>query len=33
MLRTFLSGISCYVVKSETRGWFNMISKTVENKS
>jgi dolichol-phosphate mannosyltransferase len=33
MLRTFLSGIRCYVVKSETRGWFNMISKTIENKS
>jgi len=33
LLRTFLSGISCFMVKSETRAWFNMISKSTENKA
>ena len=26
LLNSFVSGISCHMVKSETRGWFNMIS-------
>jgi len=33
LLLSFLSGISCYMVKSETRAWFNMISKSIENKA
>jgi dolichol-phosphate mannosyltransferase len=33
LLLAFLSGISCYMVKSEARGWFNMISKSTENKA
>ncbi|TLX92041.1 MAG: hypothetical protein E6K94_02085 [Thaumarchaeota archaeon] len=33
LLRSFLSEISCYVVKSETRSWFDMISKSTENKA
>ncbi len=33
LLLAFLSGISCYMVKSETRAWFNMISKYTENKA
>jgi len=26
LLNSFVSGISCHMVKSEARGWFNMIS-------
>ena len=33
LLNSFLSGISCYMVKSETRDWFNMISKSTEKKA
>jgi dolichol-phosphate mannosyltransferase len=33
LLRTFLSGISCFLVKSETRAWYNMISNTTKNKA
>jgi hypothetical protein len=33
LVLSFLSGISCYMVKSETRSWFNMISKSTENKA
>lgn len=33
LLHTFLSVISCFVIKSETRAWFNMISKTTKNKA
>lgn len=33
LLNSFLSGISCYMVKSETRAWFNMISKSTEKKA
>jgi dolichol-phosphate mannosyltransferase len=33
LLRTFLSGISCFMVKSETRAWFNLISKSTENRA
>ncbi|HEY7777540.1 MAG TPA: hypothetical protein VIA09_03275, partial [Nitrososphaeraceae archaeon] len=32
LLRSFLSGISCHMVKSESRGWFNMITKFTESK-
>lgn len=32
LLHSFLSGISCHMVKSETRGWFNMISEFTENR-
>ena len=32
LLSSFLSGISCHMVKSESRGWFNMITKFTENK-
>lgn len=32
LLRSFLSAISCFMVKSETRSWYNMISKSTENK-
>lgn len=32
LLNSFLSGISCHMVKSETRDWFNIISKFTENK-
>jgi len=33
LLSTFLSVINCFVIKSETRAWFNMISKTTKNKA
>ncbi|MGI0031414.1 MAG: hypothetical protein ACRD80_07505 [Nitrososphaeraceae archaeon] len=33
LLNSFLSEISCYMVKSETRAWFNMISKSTEKKA
>lgn len=33
LLNSFLSGISCYMVKSETRAWFNMIIKCTEKKA
>jgi dolichol-phosphate mannosyltransferase len=33
LLRTFLSGIRCFVLKSESRAWFNLISKFTENKA
>ena len=33
LLHTFLSVISCFVIKSEARAWFNMISKTTKNKA
>lgn len=33
LLLAFLSGISCYMVKSEARAWFNMISKSTEKKA
>ena len=33
LLHTFLSVISCFVIKSEARDWFNMISKTTKNKA
>lgn len=33
LLHTFLSVISCFMIKSETRAWFNMISKTTKNKA
>lgn len=32
LLRSFLSGISSHMVKSESRGWFNMITKFTESK-
>lgn len=33
LLRSFLSRISCHMVKSENRGWFYMISKFTENEA
>jgi dolichol-phosphate mannosyltransferase len=33
LLHTFLSVISCFVIKSEARAWFNMISKITKNKA
>jgi len=33
LLLAFLSGISCYMIKSEKRAWFNMISKSTEKKT
>lgn len=33
LLNSFLSEISCYMVKSETRAWFNMISESTEKKA
>ena len=32
LLRSFLSRIGCHMVKSESRGWFNMITKFTESK-
>ena len=32
LLNSFLSGISCHMVKSESRSWFNMISEFTENR-
>jgi len=33
LLNSFLSGITCYMVKSKTRAWFNMISESTEKKA
>jgi len=33
LLNSFLSEISCYMVKSEKRAWFNMISESIEKKA
>ena len=33
LLNSFLSGISCYMVKSETRAWFKMISESSERRA
>ena len=33
LLSSFLSGISCHMVKSETRSWFNMISEFTTNRT
>ncbi|MFN2434764.1 MAG: hypothetical protein ABR515_05265 [Nitrososphaeraceae archaeon] len=33
LLNSFLSGISCYMVKSETRAWFKMISESTERRA
>lgn len=33
LLNSFLSGISCYMVKSETRAWFKIISESTERRA
>jgi hypothetical protein len=33
LLHTFLSGINSFVVKSEKRAWYNIISNTTKNRA